>query len=257
MTRVLIVDDDVLACAYLRRLLGAHGDISIVGEATSLATARDFLAQTECDLIFLDILLGDGSGFDLLPDVPSTTRVIIVTTHEQFAVRAFDINALDYLVKPATPARLAAGLARRAPADAAALHFAETVHLRNGNHARIARIAEICAIEAEENYSRVHLLDASSVLVRRPLKNWKEDLPPAHFLQVHRTGIVNLSHIKSYRRDASGSVMIDVASVRQPLPVGRTYWPVVKARLGPEVGSATPFPPAAANADHGSQFAAQ
>ncbi|MBI2514375.1 MAG: response regulator transcription factor [Opitutae bacterium] len=245
MTRVLIVDDDVLACAYLRQLLGAHADISVVGEATSLTMARDFLAQTECDLIFLDILLGDGSGFDLIPDVPSTTRVIIVSTHEQFAVRAFDINALDYLVKPATPVRLSASLARRATADAVALRFAETVHLRDGNHARIARIAEICAIEAEENYSRVHLLDGSSILVRRPLKAWEADLPSAHFLRVHRTGIVNLSHIKSYRRDASGSVMIDVANLRQPVPVGRTYWPAVKARLGSEVGSATPFPPVA------------
>jgi two-component system LytT family response regulator len=243
MTRALIIDDDALSRLYLQQLLAAHPDVEICGETTSLESARELIANDAFDLIFLDISLADGSGFDLAAEVPPSTRVIIVSAHPEFALRAFDVNALDYLVKPVTPSRLATTLARREQRVAAPRVPAdEFIHLRDGNRSRIVRIADICAIEAEENYTRVHLTDATTVLVRRPLKNW-EDLLPAHqFIRIHRNGVINLSHLKNCRRDESGGMLVEVHSLSKPWPVGRTFWPTLRRRLAPGAGSLSPFP---------------
>jgi len=240
MIRVLVVDDDAVARTYLRQLLTAHGKAQVVGEADSLASAREFLSHVECDLILLDLALGAEDGFELVPDVPPSTRIVVITAHDQHALRAFEVNALDYLVKPVSPARLAASLARRAPA-VPMRRLDEVVHLRDGRRARLVRLWDISVIEAEENYTRVHLADRSNILVRRPLKSWEDELPRSHFMRIHRTGIVNLAHVSSYRRDPAGGISVEIQKLGQTLPVGRTYWPALKARLGPDVASASPF----------------
>ena len=228
----------------MRHLLNAHGNVLVAGEAASLVEARELLRLTACDLAFIDIALAGESGFDLMSDVPTHARVVFVSAHARFALRAFEVNALDYLVKPFTAARLAAAIARLAPPSAEAFgHDGDVVHLRDGSRARITRVADICAIEAQENYTRVHLIDGSQVMVRRPLKSWEDELNPAHFLRVHRTAIVNLACIRGYSRDASGGVALQVQALAEPMPVGRTHWTAVKARLAPGFNSLSPFAP--------------
>lgn len=242
MIRALVVDDDVIARAYLRHLLNAHGNVSVAGEAASLEEARELIRRTECELVFVDIALAGETGFDLMADIPAGTRVIFVSAYAGFALRAFEVNALDYLIKPFTPARLAAAIARLAPQSVeAAWRDGDVVHLRDGGRARITRVADICAIEAQENYCRVHLVDGSNILVRRPLKSWEDDLAPSHFMRVHRAGIVNLARIRSYSRDSSGGVSLEVQTLAHAMPVGRTYWTALKARLAPGVNSLSPF----------------
>lgn len=242
MIHALVIDDDAIARAYLCLLLHARGDVRVAGEAASLAEGRELIRRAACDLVFVDIALAGDSGFDLMADVSAGARVIFVSAHAEFALRAFEVNALDYLVKPFTPARLAAAIARLAPPKAESeSRDDEIVHLRDGSRARITRIADICAIEAQENYSRVHLLDGSNVLVRRPLKSWEDVLEPSHFMRIHRTGIVNLARIRSYSRDPSGGVALQVQTLAHAMPVGRTYWTALKVRLAPGVQSLFPF----------------
>lgn len=243
MIRALVIDDDAISRSCLRHLLNAHGGVDVVGEAGSALEARALLGRVTCDLVLLDISLGDGSGFDLMPAVPDGTRVIFVTGNPDLALRAFEVNALDYLVKPVNAARLAGALARHETRDPAGpAPTGDVVHLPERGGARITRFAEICVIEAEENYSRVHMCDGAVVLIRRALKTWEDQLPAAQFLRVHRTCIVNLGQIKSYSRDASGAVTLTVPPLTAPLPVGRTFWTALKARLSPTVRSTIPFP---------------
>lgn len=242
MIRALVVDDDVVARAYLRHLLTAHGNVSVIGEAASLAEARELLRRSECELVFIDVALAGESGFDLMADMPPDARAIFITAHAGFALRAFEVNALDYLTKPFTAARLAAAIARLAPRTAeVAAHNGKVVHLRDGGRARITCMADICAIEAQENYSRVHLVDGSQVMVRRPLKSWEDVLASPQFMRIHRTGIVNLTRIRSYSRDMSGGVTLEVQSLAHTIPVGRTFWSALKARLAPGINSLSPF----------------
>ena len=243
MIRALVIDDDVIARAYLCHLLLAHGGVAVVGEAGAAAEGRDLLARVSCDLVFLNVALGGGDGFALMEEVPAGTRVVFTSTHGDGALRAFEVNALDYLVKPITPTRLAQSLGRHFPrVSPAGLSGDDVVPLRDGPRARLTRIGDICVIEAEENYSRVHLRDGTCILVRRPLKGWAALLPAAQFLRVHRTGIVNLSQIKSYTRDPAGGVALEVPPLAHLVPVGRTHWAELRARLPRQIHSNPPMP---------------
>lgn len=254
MTRTLLIDDERNAREDLRAMLGAHPEIEIVGEAATVRTARELLNTADYGLVFLDIQLLGGSGFDLVPSVRPGARIIFVTAHNQHAIRAFEVNALDYLLKPVRAERLAQALVRLAPpaavvtaapgtADAGgdpgapatpaglALRPDDIIHLSSGTAARFAPVTDLCAIEAEENYSLVHLADQSSILVRRSLKAWEEILPPTHFMRVHRTAIISLARLTGYRRDAQKSVQLTVQAVTNPIPVGRMFWADLRGRL--------------------------
>jgi two-component system LytT family response regulator len=108
--QAILVDDERLARAELRTLLGAHDGVEIVGEASTVAAAAEQVRLTGATLVFLDIMLKGESGFDLLPRLPEDLAVVFVTAYDRFAVQAFEVHALDYLLKPVSPARLAAAL---------------------------------------------------------------------------------------------------------------------------------------------------
>ncbi len=241
MIRTLIIDDEKTARADLRTQLAAHPIIEVVGEAATVKAARALLAEASYSLVFLDIQLLGGSGFDLVPHVAPGARIIFVTAHNEHALRAFEVNALDYLVKPVKAERLATALQRLAqpavvPEEAPTpsglvLRPDDIIHLNSGTAARFVSVSELSAIEAEENYSLVRLADGSSVLVRRSLKAWEDILPPAQFIRVHRTVIVNLARLAAFRRDPQRAITLQINGLTEPVPVGRAFWPEVKARL--------------------------
>lgn len=233
--RALIIDDQATAREDLRALLEAHPAIQIVGEANSVDSARLLLARDDYDLVFLDIHIIGGTGFDLMPQVRAGTRVIFATAHDAFALRAFEVNALDYLLKPVRATRLAEALTRLAlpaapPATARPrLRPSDIVHLNSGASSRFAPLANVSAIEAQENYSLVHLADGSRVLVRQSLKAWEEVLPE-NFARVHRTTMVNLERVTGSDRQAR-ALTLHLSGVAAPVSVSRLSTPEVKAQL--------------------------
>lgn len=242
MIRALLIDDEKTARTDMRAMLAAHPEIEIVGEAATVKSARALLAEADYSLVFLDIQIIGGSGFDLVPNVKAGAKIIFVTAFNEHAVRAFEVNALDYLLKPVKAERLARALTRLEPPagqdDSAppaesgmVLRPDDIIHLSSGSSARFAPIMDLSAIEAEENYSLVHLADGSSVLVRRSLKAWEEILPTTQFMRVHRAVIVNLARLTGFRRDVQKSVLLQVHGLAKDLPVGRLYWPDLKPRL--------------------------
>lgn len=243
MIRALIIDDEKTARTDLRAMLAAHPEIEVVGEAATVKNARALLADAEYTLVFLDIQIVGGSGFDLVPAVRPGAHIIFVTAHNEYAVRAFEINALDYLLKPVRAERLAKSLARlgaaastpdrEAPPPPVGLTVRtdDILQLVSGSSTRFVAVAELSAIEAEENYSLVHLADGTSVLVRRTLKAWEDLLPTAVFARVHRTAIVNLTRLTGYRRDAQKAITLQVQGLAKELPISRLIWPDLKVRL--------------------------
>src|SRR5262244_43088 len=150
--RALIVDDERLARAEMRRLLAAHPDIEIVGEAAHAEEARERIAQLAPDLLLLDIEMPGGSAFDLLASLDTAPAVIFTTAFDAHAVRAFEVSALDYLLKPIDPTRLAAALDR---ARAALREHAEPseridrVFVRDGDRCWFVRLDDVAVIESE------------------------------------------------------------------------------------------------------------
>lgn len=236
MHRALIIEDEAPARADLRAKLGAHPEIAVVGEAATFRAARELLARDDYDLVFLDIQLVGGNAFDLVPDVRPGARIVFATAHDRYAIRAFEINALDYLLKPVAPVRLAETLGRL-PVDAEAatpggvLRLEDRVFLRAGLRGRFTRVADICVVTAQDNYSEVFLADGAKVIVRKSLRAWEESLPLPPFARAHRTHLVNLRHVTRYERDTDEHTLLFLEGVAAPVAVSRDRWPELRERL--------------------------
>jgi two-component system LytT family response regulator len=208
----LIVDDERLARLELRRLLAAHPEIEIVGEARNAEEALALVHKLAPDLVFLDIQMPGMTGFDLLEKLDDVPQVIFTTAFDQYAIRAFEVNALDYLLKPIAASRLAAALSRvRPPSPPGQL---ERVFVRDGDRCWIVPLPEIVLLESEGNYTRV-CFGAERPLIRRSLNALDEQLDPATFFRAGRRQIINLKAIQRVDLAVSGGLVVT-------LPGGRT-----------------------------------
>ncbi len=241
MTHALLIEDEATARADLRAKLAAHPEITILDEAATLRSARALLARPDYELVFMDIQLVGGCSFDLVADVRPGARIIFVTAYDAYALRAFEVNALDYLLKPVAPERLAEALRRFAALGPVAdtelppgpvLRLEDTVYLRSGLRARFAPVRSISLIAARDNYSEVHLADGTKVFLRKSLKAWEDTLPATHFMRVHRTQIVNLARVTRYERDSDERTSLFVEGAAEPVPVSRDHWSELRQRLG-------------------------
>ena len=216
MIRVVIADDEPLARERIRTLVAAHGDLSLVAECgDGEETLRVLLAERP-EVVFLDVQMPEFNGFEVLEALPAELRpsVIFITAYDEHAVRAFDVNAVDYLLKPVEVQRFEAALAkvreRRGQPPAASQAALEAVlaelrrargHasrlvVRDGSRVTFVRTEEIDWIDAAGNYARLHVGRAVHLL-REPLKVLATRLDPERFLRVHRSAIVNLERITS------------------------------------------------------------
>jgi len=237
--RAILIDDEAPARRDLRTQLEAHPHVGVVGEAALFEEARALLERAEYDIVFLDIqLLGNRSGFDLVPFVRDGARVVFVTAHDDFALRAFEVNALDYLLKPVRAARLAEALARL-PTGGATTPFPESfalrpddiVHVKTGpGIARFVRVADIVLVSSADNYSELSLAGGERLLVRRTLSTWENTLPAPHFFRVHRQHVVNLAFVTGFTHENEELTWLHVPVLRDPVRARRQHWAELRAR---------------------------
>jgi two-component system LytT family response regulator len=212
--RVIIVDDEPLARAVLREHLGPHADVDIVGDCANGFEAVKAIAELAPDLVFLDIQMPKLDGFEVVELAGAKTHYVFVTAYDQFALRAFDVHALDYLLKPFTRERLAQALAHArerfaAPAaatdgeatmralvsDAQARHQPiERVLIRDGARVQVIPVARIDYIEAQDDYVAI-CSEGRQWLKNQRMAELESQLDPQAFLRVHRSYIVNLGAI--------------------------------------------------------------
>jgi two-component system LytT family response regulator len=203
--KALIVDDERMARQELRRLLAAHPEIEVVGEAAGAPEALAKTEQLRPDVLFLDIQMPGMDGFDLLANLRNVPEVIFTTAYDQHALAAFDANALDYLLKPIAPARLAAALQklrvrRQRPQPT-------KIFLRDGELCWIVGFDEIDLLESEGNYTRVFFRQERP-LVPGTLAAFEERLHSATFFRASRRHIINLNSIESAELAASGNLLV-------------------------------------------------
>lgn len=207
--KALIIDDERLARLELRRLLGAHPEIEIAGEARNVQEAETMIAGLTPELLFLDIQMPGGTGFDLLASLDEAPQVIFTTAYDEYAVRAFEVNALDYLMKPIAPVRLAAALARvQSKPNGKRL---EQVFVRDGERCWFVRVADIFLLESEGNYTRLHFANERP-LIRRSLNALEQRLDAARFFRASRKQILNLEWIAQTDLSATGGLTATLRS---------------------------------------------
>jgi two-component system LytT family response regulator len=235
--RALVVDDERLARRELRYLLAAHPEVEVVGEAASLEEAREAVERLRPELVFLDIQLGNESGFELLERTRLPARVVFVTAHDEFALRAFEVNALDYLVKPVRADRLREAIERarsgvgEAPATGR-LDYGDPVFVSVDGAPRLVRLPSIACIRAEGDYTRLVGLRSPIGLVLKPLKEWERVLPERQFCRIERSSIVNCEHVSRFEPWFSGGYLVHLAGVPEPVVMSRRYARRFRARFG-------------------------
>ena len=210
--KAVIVDDERLARVELRRLLAAHPEVEVAGEARGGEEALSLIPKLAPDLIFLDVQMPGMSGFELLEQLDDLPQVIFTTAYDAFALKAFEVNALDYLLKPVHPERLAAAIAKVRPrAEPARL---EQVFVRDGERCWIVPLPDIFLLESEGNYTRVNF-GKERPLIRRSLNALEEQLDPAMFFRAGRKEIVNLRWIERVDLGIAGGLMVTLKGGRQ------------------------------------------
>lgn len=247
--RTLIVDDERLARLKLRRFLEDQPDVEIVGECGSGAEAVERIRAEQPDLLFLDIQMPGLDGFAVLREVGPERRgrVVFVTAHDEHAVRAFEVEALDYLLKPFDRARFQqtldrvrrersqtldekiAALLERIEKPEEEAHL-DRILIRSGGRMTFLKLREVDWIEADDNDLRLHAGRATH-LVRDTLRRLEPRLDPRLFLRIHRSAIVNVEAIAEIRSLFHGDYDVLLRN-GTALPVGRTYRDRLLQRMG-------------------------
>lgn len=239
MIRTLIIDDEPLARSRVRAMLDVHTDIEVVAECGSAAETSALLREQPAALLMLDIEMPGATGFDFLRTMPIEQRpaVVFVTAHEQFALAAFEANAVDYLVKPFSQERLDRALWRvrrfiegKGAARPLTVRRRERFAVRVRNEVVFVKVSSIDWIAAQGNYVRLHA-GAESHLLRESLQNIVTELDPAVFLRVHRSAIVNIERVRKLVPAADGSLSI-VLQNATAVPLGPSYRAAVEEALG-------------------------
>jgi two-component system LytT family response regulator len=220
MLTAILIDDMPEALDVLRNDLQAHcTDIQIIGEANSVVSAAKLLRQQTPDLLFLDILLGDGTGFDLLEIFPNlSSNVIFVTASEEFAIKAFRLAAIDYLLKPLNPTDLKAAVQRAKNQQFKSVKSIEIlqetikypeqlpkrISLHTIDKILIVNIEDIIRCEADVNNTRFFLQNGESIFVTKTLKYYEDLLSEHTFLRVHQSHLINYRYLQAFLKKDGG-----------------------------------------------------
>ena len=214
--RTLVIDDEPVARLEMRRLLKAHPEIDIIGEAENATTALELIANLKPDLLFLDIQMPGATGFDLLDAIPDPVpRIIFCTAYDAHALRAFEVNAADYLLKPVDPLRLSQALLRltpktaphAAPPNEEPLLESDRVLLKSESRSWFAPVRSIWLLTADGNYTHVHF-DNHKVLLNRSLQSLERRLPKALFFRASRSQIINLKAVTEIKETFNGGMQL-------------------------------------------------
>ncbi|MEM9858713.1 MAG: LytTR family DNA-binding domain-containing protein [Bacteroidota bacterium] len=212
--RALIIDDERLARKELTSLLEEYSEIEIVGEAANADEAVELINSLHPDLLFLDIQMPGKTGFELLEDLESAPQVIFTTAYDEFALKAFEVNALDYLLKPIQPERLKESIAKLPEPKAgkeekktSRLTLEDQVFVKDGDKCWFVSLSNIRLFESDGNYIKVYF-DGNRPMIHKSLNALDEKLDPRNFFRASRKHIVNLSWVEGIEPWFNGGLMV-------------------------------------------------
>jgi two-component system, LytTR family, response regulator len=224
--RVILVDDERLARQGIRQLLAAHPEVTVVGEAGRATTAAALIREEKPDAVFLDIQMPGASGFDLLGRLEEAPKVVFVTAHAEHAARAFEVQAVDYLLKPVRPERLADAVKRlicecvRAE-ESVPYQSGDRICLRTPQRTMITGLNKVVAMEAEGDFTRFHVAGEAPLLVCRLLRTCEEEFPDPPFARLSRSLIVNLEKVTSVEHPSRDEARLVLAGTEHVFELGR------------------------------------
>jgi len=214
--RTLVIDDERLARKELINLLGEYKNIEVVGEATNADEALEMIPKTNPDLLFLDIQMPGKTGFELLEMLDNVPKVIFTTAYDEFALKAFEVNALDYVLKPIQPERLKESINKLPKEEKSAssdksenkkLTLEDQVFVKDGDKCWFVSLSNIRLFESDGNYIKVYF-DSNRPMIHKSLNALDEKLDTRSFFRASRKHIVNLSWVESIEPWFNGGLMV-------------------------------------------------
>lgn len=236
MITALLIDDDDNLRNGMKSLLSRYApEIQIVGEANSVKTGVETMAILQPQVVFLDIQMADGTGFDVLEQIAqrngkSTAHIVFITAHEQYAIKAFRFSALDFLLKPVDPDELQIVVEKIKNVlvkndDYSHIDLLlENIRKKVDNFKRIAlsnsdgihlfEVSDIIRCESEDNYTKFYIKNSKPILISRTLKEYEELLTEHGFERIHQSHLINIAYLKSYiKKDGGYVVMTDNSNI--------------------------------------------
>ncbi len=225
----IIVDDEWLVRAELKAMLADFPQVQVLGEAANADQAIQLIEQYRPNVLFLDIQMPGASGFDLIEQIRTPIEIVFITAYDQYAIKAFEVNALDYLLKPIQKERLQKTIER----------LLEGGHIPHFSHSRFAyddmvyvvisgavkflQIRLIQCIIAQGNYTLIYYDGKKPELVSKTLQDWQAILPEEHFIRIHRSAIVNVYYVEEVKRCKNYSQLVYVRNLEKPIIMSRRY----------------------------------
>jgi two-component system LytT family response regulator len=212
--KTVIIDDERLAREEVKRALKGYPEFEIIGEASHVDEAKILIEKSKPDLLFLDIHMPGKSGFDLLEALTTVPEVVFTTAYDQYAVKAFELNALDYLVKPLRDERFSktiekvkTELAKKKEIKAEVLPMHRKIFIKDGEKCHFIPLTEIHFIESLENYARLYFGN-QKIMIKRSLNLLEEKLDATVFFRINRSQIINTQYIKEIHPHFNNTLQI-------------------------------------------------
>jgi two-component system LytT family response regulator len=224
--RTLVIDDERLAREELKSVLSEILEINVIGEAQNGDEALKLIKSEAPDLIFLDINMPEMNGFEMLKKLDEIPKVIFVTAYDEYALKAFEVNALDYLIKPIDPERLAEAIEKlkkesdeefesslnpKLDRSSRTLSVEDRVFIKDGEKCYFVQLADVRMLESDGNYVKVYF-DKNRPLILRSLNSFEEKLDPEHFFRANRKFIVNINWIEKVENWFNGGLQVELKS---------------------------------------------
>lgn len=235
--RTIIVDDERLARLKLVQLLEKYSNIEISGEANDVPSAVELITKINPDLIFLDIQMPKQSGFDLLGQIEIHGKIVFVTAYDEYAVRAFEVNALDYLMKPVSTERLdllmkkIEGIPVKAD-HSKMLDYDDKLFVPGDKYMKFIDVKDILIIQALGNYSKIFSASGEFFMIYKSLREWNNRLPAKKFCQVHRGIIINIDYVIRVEKWFNYSYKAFIQGIDEPVKISKNYSGIFKEKFG-------------------------
>lgn len=224
MLRILIVDDERLARAAIKRLLSSERDVEVVGEAENIKETLEQIIGKKPNLIFMDIELRNSNGFDIFDRLVNPPTIVFVTAYAEHAVKAFNVNAIDYLIKPVSQSRLRETLDRVRQKLSYSLNESlirpATIELKIPGRSVVVLTNDIAALKADGDFTHVIFINQPELMICRTLLSLEQSIMESNFLRIGRSIIINISHVQSIISDKRSGALVKLDGVEEQIKLG-------------------------------------
>lgn len=237
IVRCIIIDYDTSAIGNIKELLKKFGDIEVLGEASSYISAKELIAKTfkHTDLIFIDLNMHDADGMELISNISPETKLCFIENNADLALKAFDYNVIDYIIKPITIDRLyktirkvKAAKEQQEPPSTQRLGLENMILMNVDHELKFITVKNLVCIEAKGNYTSVHLNDGTVFTTYGLIKVWEDKLPIHDFFRIHRSTIVNLHYVTKIERGSNDTGIIHLTGISKPFEISRSHFTHLK-----------------------------